>query len=785
LQSLDHKVIDFAVSFDPMNILFTSLTYYPHKGGAEACIEDLARAYVERGHQVTVVTSRQPPSLVGRENQDGVAIIRLKYPPQTISGLKDALLVFARGLFSLLGILQVIRSQQIDVVCLGLVGIDSFLVLLLSYIFDFKLIVYIHGGEIRSYVKVSRLIRWTLKGCLRRCFATIAVSEELKNETIAFAPEVKDKIFVIANGVDLEAIEKAKVYQHPRKYVLYVGRLHPVKGLDTLVQAFQRISEQAPELDLLIAGEGPLELDLKNQVAEFALTDRIIFLGAQERTAIYTLLKACEFLVLPSHAEGCPVVLLEALATGKMTIGSRAKGIASLIQPGENGALFDPGQVAELSNLMLRYHRDAASRTRLEQQIKTAGAERYDIQRLCEEHLDLYAGLKKKLRICLVSDFYYQDQNCAGLSSYYFNLAESLSKQGHDLCLVTSQGNSDGTGAVQEIEIKQLGRPYANRGGASIKGLARLAARLSFSLKAYLKIRKLNQSRGVDVIVAPELFAPGFFVGLFLGRKLITRIHAPTYLVDYYNQRYRYPLIGKILSVPEKAQAKMSQGLSVASERLAALIAKDWRIPRDKIQIIPNSVQVEWVRELAAQQPREISGDYLLYFGRFERLKGVHIISAALSDVFARVPAIKMVFAGKDCGLKEKILQENDRHRERIIFFDTMEKERLFGVVRYARLILLPSLFENFSNAGLEAMALAKPVIGTFGTCYEELIEDNLNGFLVEAGNPTALGAKILSALERTDLEQIGRNAYESILRFDSQKIVSQNIEFYRSTIAG
>ena len=777
-------MIDFAVSFDPMNILFTSLTYYPHTGGAEACIEDLTRAYVERGHKVTVVTSRQPPSLVGRENQNGVAIIRLKYPPQTISGLKDALLVFARGLSSLLGIFQVIRSQQIDVVCLGLVGIDSFLVLLLSYILNFKLIVYIHGGEIRSYVKVSWLIRWTLKRCLRRCFATIAVSEELKNETIAFAPEVKDKIFVIANGVDLEAIEKAKVYQHPRKYVLYVGRLHPVKGLDTLVQAFQRISEQTPELDLLIAGEGPLKLDLKNQVAELALTDRIIFLGAQERTAIYALLKGCEFLVLPSQAEGCPVVLLEALATGKMTIGSRAKGIASIIQPDENGALFAPGQVAELSNLMLRYHCDASSRTRMERQIKTTGAERYDIQRLCEEHLDVYAGLKKKLRICLVSDFYYQDQNCAGLSSYYFNLAESLSKQGHDLCLVTAQGNSDGTG-VQEIRIKQQRRSSTDRGVARIWGLARLVARLSFSMKAYLQIRKLDQSRGVDVIVAPELFAPGLFVGLFLGHKLITRIHAPTYLVDYYNQRYRYPLIGRILSVPEKAQTKMSRGVSVASERLGALIAKDWQIPRDKIQIIPNSVQVEWVRELAAKQPREISGDYLLYFGRFEKLKGVHIISAALSDVFARVPEIKMVFVGKDCGLKEKILQENDRYQERIVFFDTMERERLFGVVRYARLILLPSLFENFSNAGLEAMALAKPVIGTFGTCYEELIEDNVNGFLVEAGNPTALRAKILSALERTDLEQIGRNAYESILRFDSQKIVSRNIEFYRSTIVG
>lgn len=770
-----------------MNILFTSPTYYPHLGGAESCIEDLATAYVQKGHKVTVITSKTHHSLAERENRNGIAIIRLNYPPQRMNNLSEAFLVFSRGLSTLLSILSVIREERTDVVCLGLVGIDSFPVLILSYFLRFKLIVYIHGGEIRSYVKVSPLVRWTLKRCLKTCYAAIAVSEELRDETIAFAPSVKSKILVIPNGVDLSLIREQKSYRYPRKYFLYVGRLHPIKGISALIEAFNRVSAQAPELDLLIVGTGFLDTSLKRMVTELGLTDRIFFLGARERSEVYALLKGCEFLVLPSYAEGCPVVLLEAMAAGKMTIGSRAKGIANIIQHEENGVLFDPGQVGELGNLILRYHTDHTKRSQLEENIRTTRWEMYDIRKLCERHLEAYAGFRQKLRICLISDFYYQDENCTGLASYYFNLAKSLSDQGHDVYLVTSE-KSLHTNKISNLLVVRTKRHDLLRQdltAASAKSFQRLASRLLFSFKAYLKVKELSRSLGVDIICAAELFAPALFVGLFMGNKLITRIHSPTYLVDHYNDRYRYQFIGRLLSVPEKAQAKMSRGLSVASECLASTIERDWSIPKENIHVIPNSIQIEWVRQLAAKQSKDISGDYLLYFGRFEKRKGVHIISQALSEVFATRPKIKIVFIGKDCGLKEVILRENWRYQERIIFFGTMEKERLFGAVRYAKLVLLPSLFENLSNAGLEAMALEKPLIATRRTSFEEIIEDNVNGFLVEPGDAGALSAKILSCLEMRDLEQIGQNAYQSILRLDSQRIALDNIEFYCKTILG
>jgi glycosyltransferase involved in cell wall biosynthesis len=312
----------------------------------------------------------------------------------------------------------------------------------------------------------------------------------------------------------------------------------------------------------------------------------------------------------------------------------------------------------------------------------------------------------------------------------------------------------------------------------------RLASRLLFSYRAFLKMRSIDRSVGLDLVVAPELFAQGLFVALRMRKKLITRIHTPTYIGDRYNERYRFPWIGRILSLPEKWQARMSRGISVASHHLASVIVRDWKIPQDRIHIVPNSVQVDWIRSLAAEQGREIQGDYLLYFGRLERRKGVHNLSRGLPSVLARRLDIRMVFIGKDCGLQKEILTHNRAFQSRISFFDTMEKGKLFGVIRFAKLVILPSLFENLSNAGLEAMALGKPMVATQGTAFEEIIQDGANGFLVEPGNAEALGQKILSCLERTDLEQIGENAYQSVLRFDSLKVAQRIIDSYRAALS-
>jgi glycosyltransferase involved in cell wall biosynthesis len=79
-------------------------------------------------------------------------------------------------------------------------------------------------------------------------------------------------------------------------------------------------------------------------------------------------------------------------------------------------------------------------------------------------------------------------------------------------------------------------------------------------------------------------------------------------------------------------------------------------------------------------------------------------------------------------------------------------------------------------------MSLGKPIIGTYGTSFEENIRNNENGFLVKPEDPKALSMKILSCLEIDNLEKIGQNAYRSVLGFDMEKIARETIEIYRHT---
>jgi glycosyltransferase involved in cell wall biosynthesis len=73
--------------------------------------------------------------------------------------------------------------------------------------------------------------------------------------------------------------------------------------------------------------------------------------------------------------------------------------------------------------------------------------------------------------------------------------------------------------------------------------------------------------------------------------------------------------------------------------------------------------------------------------------------------------------------------------------------------------VVLPSLVDNLPNACLEAMALGKPVIGTSGASFEELLTDGISGFLVPPGDPRALADRIIAVWDRPDLDSIGEAA--------------------------
>lgn len=132
------------------------------------------------------------------------------------------------------------------------------------------------------------------------------------------------------------------------KHILFVGRLAAVKGVPLLLEAVSALRGGHPDLKVTIVGDGPDRDRLEAQVAELGLAEVVEFLGYQSQAAVAGILEGVDMLVLPSFAEGVPVVLMEAMATRRPVIATRVAGIPELVEDGVSGILVPPGNVAAL-----------------------------------------------------------------------------------------------------------------------------------------------------------------------------------------------------------------------------------------------------------------------------------------------------------------------------------------------------------------------------------------------------------------------------------------------------
>jgi glycosyltransferase involved in cell wall biosynthesis len=114
-----------------------------------------------------------------------------------------------------------------------------------------------------------------------------------------------------------------------------------------------------------------------------------------------------------------------------------------------------------------------------------------------------------------------------------------------------------------------------------------------------------------------------------------------------------------------------------------------------------------------------------------------------------------------------------------------MAQGDLFPIIRAARLVTLPSLWENLANTCLEAMQLARPVIATWGCGFEEVIEDNVSGYLATPGDAAALAARILDALaDEAAAERIGQAAQRRAQEFSVDAMATRLADYYERLIA-
>ncbi len=206
-----------------------------------------------------------------------------------------------------------------------------------------------------------KLMAWTL----RRADRVIAVAEPLAQHARALgAPPAR--ITVIANGVDTRrfapreqsAARKALGLDGEGRLLVSVGSLCPRKGFQRVLRVLPRLAREVPGLLFAVVGgpgaEGNNGPQLADQVRRLRLEKHVILAGPQTPEAVARWLAACDVFVLASDYEGCPNVVLEAMACGRPVVVSRVGEVERMVPP-EAGLIFhDPEDGEALFSALLR-----------------------------------------------------------------------------------------------------------------------------------------------------------------------------------------------------------------------------------------------------------------------------------------------------------------------------------------------------------------------------------------------------------------------------------------------
>ncbi|WP_295045175.1 glycosyltransferase [uncultured Paracoccus sp.] len=156
------------------------------------------------------------------------------------------------------------------------------------------------------------------------------------------------KLHIVRCGIDPASYRHAD-RTPPLRHLLFVGRLVPVKGVSVLIRAFGGIARDVPQAVLTIVGDGPERAGLQRLVSHLGLQDRIRFTGARTQQQVAAHMAEADLFVLPSFAEGLPVVLMEAMASGLPVIATDIAGIPELVQDNATGRLVAAGDEAQLA----------------------------------------------------------------------------------------------------------------------------------------------------------------------------------------------------------------------------------------------------------------------------------------------------------------------------------------------------------------------------------------------------------------------------------------------------
>ena len=372
-----------------MRICLYTETALPKLGGQELVVDALARQYQAAGHEVTVLAARPRKRWFVDDTALPYRVVRhwpLFSTTRGVSLYRHAL----TGLY---------RSTPWDVLHCHSVYPCGYLAALADTKLPTPVVITSHGGDIRAgnarLRKPGMLERF--EAATRRADALVAISRFTADGFRRLGARA-EQIVSIPNGVDPApfrslAQRPAELDSSilPQQYLLFLGRLHRRKGIDTALEALAQTSPRGG-VEFVVAGDGEERAALEQQARRLQLTERVRFVGAVRGSLKTYLLQQARGLVLASRDwEAFPLVVLEAFAAGVPVVGTRIPGLGDLIDVDTNGWLVEPDAPRELAAVMRRIF--AEDQYQILGRLARHQAERYAWSSVAAEHIALYQRL--------------------------------------------------------------------------------------------------------------------------------------------------------------------------------------------------------------------------------------------------------------------------------------------------------------------------------------------------------------------------------------------------------
>lgn len=220
----------------------------------------------------------------------------------------------------------------------------KFSFLLIGLSFNVKVIIHLHGSEFHLYVNSSSKFRKkAISFLIRKCYKFLVLSSGWKD----FVLSVSDgPVQILPNFIDVDFSSLDNTRDDD---FVYIGALIDRKDPLILIRAFFESKHRG---HLHICGDGPLMKRCVELVKSLDLTSKVTFHGWVDREKKFQLLNKCNYLVLPSHNEGFPLTVIEAMAKKCLVISTPVGAISEYIRNGENGILFQPGDLDSLTEIL-------------------------------------------------------------------------------------------------------------------------------------------------------------------------------------------------------------------------------------------------------------------------------------------------------------------------------------------------------------------------------------------------------------------------------------------------